>query len=170
MLFESLDVVSYSFSTGCGIKKQPPKKNWITHLLSISIARYSENCNKKFERGKKLRLSELESAILQLNKHKCRQMQAKFPTRVKVNKLQITYSIVSHSVQLTAMFEMSTICLYACIESLAKRQNWSVNRFLRQVSPYHPENVFQFCNGARLWCVALVKFKHRTPHVKIKRV
>jgi len=38
----------------------------------MNIARYSENCIKKFERGKKLQLSELESAILQLNKHKCR--------------------------------------------------------------------------------------------------
>jgi len=38
----------------------------------MSIARYSENCIKKFERRKKLQLSELESAILQLNKHKCR--------------------------------------------------------------------------------------------------
>ena len=37
----------------------------------MNIARYSENCIKKFERGKKLQLSELESAILQLNKHKC---------------------------------------------------------------------------------------------------
>jgi len=42
------------------------------HLLSISIGRYSENCIKKFKCGKKLQLSELESAILQLNKHECR--------------------------------------------------------------------------------------------------
>jgi len=38
----------------------------------MSIERYSENCIKKFESGKKLRLSELESVILQLDKHECR--------------------------------------------------------------------------------------------------
>jgi len=62
--------VENKLCTGCGIKKQLNNSKTV-QLLSISIARYSENCIKKFERGKKLQLSELESAILQLNKHKC---------------------------------------------------------------------------------------------------
>jgi len=63
------------------------------------------------------------------------QMQAKLPAQEKVNKLQITYFIVSHSVQQQCSKCPASAFIHAA-ESLAKRQNWSVNQILQQVIPY----------------------------------